>query len=163
MVFLGMGLFFAKGLELSGAVGNALAIFSGVSFALMAVLMRKQKDGSPIESIIIGNFLGAAIGLPFAIGHPLPPPNGLLALGALGLLQLGLPYLLYARAIKHVTALEAVLLPIIEPVLNPIWVLIFVGERPGPLALAGGLVIISAVTWRAVATIRQPPPAVARD
>ncbi len=161
MVFAGMGLFFAKGLELTGAVGNLLAILSGVSFALMAVLMRKQKDGSSIESIIIGNLFGAAIGLPFALGHPLPPPTGLLALGALGLLQLGIPYLLYARAIRHVTALEAVLLPIIEPVLNPVWVLIFVGEKPGPLALAGGLLIIAAVTWRAVATIRQPPAAVA--
>ena len=154
-VFAGMGLFFAHGLEWQGAVGNALAIFSGVSFAVMAMLMRKQKDGSPIESIIIGNLLGAVIALPFAAGHPLPSGPGLGALLALGVLQLGLPYLLFVHAIKHVTALEAVLIPVIEPVLNPIWVLLFIGEKPGLLAITGGGLIISAVTWRAFASVRR--------
>ncbi len=154
-VFAGMGLFFAHGLEWQGAVGNALAIFSGVSFACMAMLMRKQRDGSPIESVIIGNLLGAAIALPFAVGHPLPSAQGLGALLALGVLQLGLPYLLFVHAIKHVTALEAVLIPVIEPVLNPIWVLLFIGEKPGLLAIAGGVLIISAVTWRAFASVRR--------
>ena len=153
-VFVGMGLFFAHGLELQGALGNALAIFSGVSFGVMAMLLRKQKDGSPIESIIIGNLLGAAIGLPFAAGHPLPASSDLLALLALGVLQLGLPYLLFSRAIKHVTALEAVLIPVIEPVLNPIWVLLFIGEKPSLLAIAGGTLIIASVTWRALAAVR---------
>ena len=153
-VFAGMVLFFAHGLELQGAVGNALAIFSGVSFAVMAMLLRKQKDDSPIESIILGNLLGAAIGLPFAAGHPLPSSSGLLALFALGVLQLGLPYLLFARAIKHVSALEAVLIPVIEPVLNPIWVLLFIGEKPSLLAIAGGTLILGAVTWRALASVR---------
>lgn len=154
LVLVGMSLFFAHGLELQGALGNGLAIFSGISFACMAMLMRKQKDGSPIESIIIGNLLGAVIGLPFAIGQPLPSLEGLGALVALGVLQLGVPYLLYARAIKHVTALEAVLIPVVEPVLNPIWVLFFIGEKPGLLAIAGGVLIISAVTWRAFAAVR---------
>ena len=154
-VFAGMGLFFAHGLEWQGAVGNALAIFSGVSFAVMAMLMRKQKDGSPIESVIIGNLLGAVIALPFAAGHPLPSAQGLGALLALGVLQLGVPYLLFVHAIKHVTALEAVLIPVIEPVLNPIWVLLFIGEKPGLLAIAGGGLIISAVTWRAFASVRR--------
>lgn len=160
VVFIGMGLFFAHGLELQGAVGNALAIFSGVSFACMAMLMRKQKDGSPIESIILGNLLGAVIGLPFALGHPLPSAPGLGALVALGVLQLGLPYFLYVRAIKHVTALEAVLIPVIEPVLNPIWVLLFIGEKPSALAMAGGALIISAITWRAFLAVRPRVPRV---
>ena len=159
LVLVGMSLFFAHGLELQGALGNGLAIFSGISFACMAMLMRKQKDGSPIESIIIGNLLGAVIGLPFAVGHPLPSVEGLGALVALGVLQLGVPYLLYVRAIKHVTALEAVLIPVVEPVLNPIWVLFFIGEKPGLLAIAGGGLIVSAVTWRAFAAVRGVSPA----
>ncbi|MBI3887403.1 MAG: EamA family transporter [Opitutae bacterium] len=154
-VFAGMGLFFAHGLELQGAVGNGLAIFSGMSFAAMAMLMRKQRDGSPIESVILGNLLGAVVGLPFAAGHPLPSARGLGALLALGVLQLGLPYLLYVRAIKHVTALEAVLIPVVEPVLNPIWVLLFIGEKPSLLAMAGGVLILAAVTWRAFASVRR--------
>lgn len=160
VVFVGMGLFFAHGLELQGAVGNGLAILSGVSFACMAMLMRKQKDGSPIESIILGNLFGAVVALPFAIGHPLPSAGGLGALAALGVLQLGVPYLLYVRAIKHVTALEAVLIPVIEPVLNPIWVLLFIGEKPGLLAITGGALIIAAITWRAFLAVRPRLPRV---
>lgn len=155
-VAVGLALFFAEGVRLEGLVGNLLAVFSGVSFAAMAMLMRKQRDSSPLEAIILGNLLGAAIGLPAAIGEPLPSPTGLFALAALGLVQLGVPYLLYAKAIRHVTALEAVLIPVIEPVLNPIWVVLFVGERPHPLALVGGVIIVGAVTWRTLSTLQQP-------
>jgi len=155
-VAVGLALFFAEGVRLEGLVGNLLAVFSGVSFAAMAMLMRKQKDSSPLEAIILGNLLGAAIGLPAAIGEPLPSPTGLFALAALGLVQLGVPYLLYAKAIRHVTALEAVLIPVIEPVLNPIWVVLFVGERPHPLALVGGVIIVGAVTWRTLSALQQP-------
>ncbi len=70
-------------------------------------------------------------------------------------MQLGVSYMLYARAIKHVTALEAVLIPVIEPILNPVWVLLFVGEKPGALALAGGVLVLGAVAWRATSTIRK--------
>jgi drug/metabolite transporter (DMT)-like permease len=68
--------------------------------------------------------------------------------------QLGVSYWLYARAIKHVTALEAVLIPVIEPILNPVWVLVTLGEKPSPLALAGGALVLGAVTLRAVASVR---------
>ena len=61
---------------------------------------------------------------------------------------------IYAKAIKHVTALEAVLIPVMEPILNPVWVLIAVGERPTPLALAGGAVVLTAVTLRAIIELR---------
>lgn len=162
-VAVGLALFFAEGVRLEGLVGNLLAVFSGISFAAMAMLMRKQKDSSPLEAIILGNLLGAAIGLPAAVGEPLPSPTGLLALAALGLVQLGVPYLLYAKAIRHVTALEAVLIPVIEPVLNPIWVVIFVGERPHPLALVGGVIIVGAVTWRTLSALQQPGVPVVKE
>ena len=55
---------------------------------------------------------------------------------------------------RHVTALEAVLIPVIEPILNPVCVMLFVGERPGPLSLCGGLLVLGAVTWRAANSIR---------
>jgi drug/metabolite transporter (DMT)-like permease len=68
--------------------------------------------------------------------------------------QLGVSYQLYARAIRHVTALEAVLLPVVEPILNPLWVLLAFGERPSPRALAGGAIVLAAVTLRAAASLR---------
>jgi drug/metabolite transporter (DMT)-like permease len=63
--------------------------------------------------------------------------------------QLGVSYWLYARAIRHVTALEAVLIPVLEPLLSPVWVLLFIGEKPSALALVGGALVLSAVTLRA--------------
>lgn len=160
IVFVGMALFLYDGLEFSGITGNAFAIGSGVSFAALVLLLRKQKDGSPIESIILGNVLAFLIGLPWLIDAPTLPIDGWIALAALGTLQLGVSYLLYAQAVKHVTALESVLIPVIEPILNPIWVLLVLGEKPSPLALVGGVIVIGAVTWRAMASIRQPPPEV---
>lgn len=158
--FAGMALFFADGLQLTGVLGNVIAVVSGVCFACMAVLMRKQKDGSVVESIILGNLLAAFIGLPFIVHAPGLSPGGWIALAVLGTVQLGLSYLFYSRAIKHVTALEAVLLPVIEPVLNPVWVILFLGEKPGRFALLGGAIVLGAVTWRALHSIHRLRPVV---
>lgn len=150
----GMVLFFADGLEVASTLGNALAVLSGVCFAAMTIALRKQKDGSAIESIILGNGLAFLVGLPWLMDSPALPPIGWAALLALGTVQLGVSYLLYARAIKHVTALEAVLIPVMEPILNPVWVLLAMGERPSLFAVLGGLVVLAAVTTRAVQSIR---------
>lgn len=158
----GMALFFKDGLAVGHVAGDALAVLSGVCFAAMALALRRQKDGSAVESIILGNALAFLIGLPWIISAPPLPGSGWAALLTLGILQLGVSYWLYARAIRHVTALEAVLIPVIEPVLNPIWVLIFMGEKPTGWALVGGAVVVSAVTARALVSVqrrgRTPPP-----
>lgn len=151
----GMALFFKDSLALGHMAGDALALLSGISFGAMAVAMRRQKDGSPVESIILGNVLAFLIGLPWILPAPALPASGWAALLTLGVVQLGMSYWLYARAIKHVTALEAVLIPVIEPVLNPIWVLLFVGEQPTRWALAGGFIVVGAVTLRAAVAVRQ--------
>jgi drug/metabolite transporter (DMT)-like permease len=150
----GMGLFFADNLALTGMLGNALAVLSGVFFAGMTIALRRQKDGSPVESIILGNLLAFLVGLPWIIGAPALPATGWGALVLLGVVQLGVSYWLYARAIRHVTALEAVLIPVIEPLLNPLWVLIALGERPTPKALVGGAIVLGAITLRGLVGLR---------
>ena len=155
VTFVGMGVFFYDGLKFNNLTGILLAVASGVSFAVMIVLLRKQGPGSTIEAVILGNLLGFVIGLPSICTAPWPDQRSLVALLLLGVVQLGIPYLLYSRAIKHVTALEAVLIPVIEPILNPIWVLLVIGEKPSPLALLGGTIVLGAVTWRAMASIRR--------
>jgi len=159
VVFLGMGLFFCDDLQLSGFLGNSVALASGVAFAAMTLLMRKQKDSSAVESIFLGNLLAGAVGVPFMISSTtVPTTGGWGALALLGIVQLGLSYLLYARAIRHVTALEAVLIPVIEPILNPIWVLLMLGERPGRMSLIGGVIVLAAVTCRTVHSLHKPAP-----
>lgn len=151
----GMVLFFLDKLSVAGMLGNVVAIASGVALAGLALFLRKQKDGSPMESILLGNALTALIGLPFMLKSS-PGSAGWLGIVLLGVFQLGLPYVLYALAIKHVTAIEAVLIPVIEPILNPLWVFLVVGEAPGTLALAGGAVVLVAVTFRCVAAVVRP-------
>lgn len=154
IVTAGMALFFADGLELANLLGNTLAIVSGVCFAIMAIALRQQKDGSPVESIILGNLLAFGIGLPWILRAPALPPVGWAALAVLGTVQLGVSYWLFSRAIKHVTALESLIIPVIEPILNPLWVLIVLHEKPAPLALVGGTIVLAAVTLRAIASVR---------
>ncbi len=155
----GLAVFFYEGLQLGNIAGLMVALASGLGFAIMTILLRKQKDTSALESIILGNLLGLLIGAPALWTAPALPAAGWIALGLLGVVQLGLAYLFYAKAIKHVTALEAVLIPVIEPILNPVWVMLDMGERPSRFALLGGAIVLGAVTLRAVVALRQRPRA----
>ena len=147
IVFGGMAMFFVGKLSMDGILGNILAAASGVSYALMVIFLRMQKDGSPVESVFWGNILTAIIGLPFMF-QSAPDALGWLGLILLGTVQLGIPYVLYSMAIKHVTALEAILIPVLEPILNPVWVFLMLGETPGIWALIGGIIVLSAITVR---------------
>ena len=160
VVLGGLSLFFYDGLQLQSIAGLLVALASGVAFAAMTILMRKQKDTSPLESIILGSVISFLVGVPALWTAPALRASGWVALVLLGTVQLGLAYLFYSRALKHVTALEAVLIPIIEPILNPIWVMLVIGEKPSPLALAGGVLVVGAVSLRATLAIRQPATAV---
>jgi drug/metabolite transporter (DMT)-like permease len=155
----GMGLFLFDGLQPQGFAGMVVALIGGVAFGGMIVLLRLQKDASPLESIVLGNLLAFVVGLPAIWSAPALPFGSGVGLVALGVLQLGLSYLLYARAILHVTALEGVLIPFLEPILNPVWVMLVIGERPSPLSLAGGLMVIAAVMARGLLSIARPRPA----
>lgn len=150
----GMLLFFLDDISMEGMFGNILAAVSGLAFAMFTIFMRMQKDGSPIESVLLGNILTAVIGVPFLFRN-VPDGKGWLCLAVLGVVQLGLPYILYSKAIKHVTALEATLIPIIEPILNPVWVFLALGETPGKWAVIGGIVVIVVVTGRCLISIRS--------
>jgi len=149
LVMGGMVLFFLDNLSTASILGNVIGAASGVSFAFFTIFMRMQKDGSPLESILLGNIITAIIGLPF-LSQAVLDASGWLCLGILGIVQLGIPYILYSRAIKHVTAMEAVLIPVIEPLLNPVWVFLMLGEAPGLMAIIGGFIVLSAITVRCV-------------
>lgn len=156
IVIGGLGLFLYDGLQLGQVTGILLATGSGIGFAGVPILLRKQPNGAVVEPIVLGNLLGAAVGLPALLAAPPLPASGWTALALLGIVQLGVAYLLYSRAVRHVTALEAVLIPILEPVLNPLWVMLAVGERPTGRALLGGAIVLGAVTVRAIVSIRRP-------
>jgi len=150
----GIALFFLDHLTVGNLLGNGFAILSGISFACLVLFLRKQKDESPIGSIILGNLLTGLVGLPFMF-ESMPGALSWAGLLFLGVVQLGLSYVLYSEAIKHSTALEAILIPGIEPILNPIWVFLILGERPGKWALIGGFIVLISVTLRSLIAIRR--------
>jgi drug/metabolite transporter (DMT)-like permease len=152
VVMGGMGLFFIDNLNAEGMLGIICAVLSGISYAFFTVFMRMQKEGSPLESALLGNILTSIIGLPFLF-QSTPNATGWIYLLILGIFQLGIPYIFYSAAIKKVTALEAVLIAIIEPILNPVWVFLILGEVPGLSALAGGAIVLVAVTLKCVFTV----------
>jgi drug/metabolite transporter (DMT)-like permease len=151
VVLAGMALFFVERLSTEHTLGNLLAIASGIAFATMVLGLRKQGPASTQESVLLGNVLAFIFGIPFLIqgGGPSGVQDFWLLL-VLGVVQLGIPYLLYARAIRHVTAMEGILIPMFEPILNPIWVILFVGEKPSWNSVAGGLIVIAAITSRQI-------------
>ena len=149
-VLCGMVLLFMDQLSVTGFWGNIAAVVSGISFGWLTMLMRRQKAGSPVETVLLGNILTFIIALPFMAQGPLPPAGDWVYLLLLGIFQLGLSYILYAEAIKHITALSSILIAMIEPILNPLWVLLIIGEVPGSWAVVGGVIILGTVTLRAV-------------
>lgn len=150
IVLVGLSLFFLDDMTTGNLVGNILALLSGFTFAVMITALRFQKDGSPMESTLLGNVLTFLVTIPFLAKAPMPDLNSIIGLVLLGIFQLGLAYILFANAIKHVTAVEGVLLSVMEPLCNPIWVFFFIGELPTGNALIGGVIVLTAITVRSV-------------
>jgi drug/metabolite transporter (DMT)-like permease len=152
----GIALFFMDQLTVTGMWGNVIALASGLAFAMMVVLLRKEKSRSPVASVLLGNIFTAIITIPFMFGS-LPAVQSWKALALLGVVQLGFSYVLYTIAIKRVTALEATLIPLIEPILNPLWVMLALNERPGPWATLGAALVLGAVLLRSVLMLKTAP------
>lgn len=156
----GMALFFGGGLSQDGLRGNLLAIFSGMCVALFFIALRKQKDGSPTETVLLGNLLAALIGLPFLLfGNQAINAAEIGIMLFLGIFQIGFSFILVTLAIKYLNAIESILLDSLAPVLNPVWTFIFIQEVPAPSAILGAAIIVAAVITRAIASARQPKAA----
>lgn len=146
----GTALFFAGQLTTSGMLGNLAAMASGIAMAVMTLCLRAARDSSALTALVTGNLIAAAMGARW--WSEIPNLNGrtIVAMILLGVVQLGIPYVLFARALRSVRAIEAVMLTMIEPIANPLWVMLVLGERPSGWALAGGAVVIGSTVIRAV-------------
>lgn len=152
----GITVFFLDELSPGNLLGNLLATASGLSFGLYPIFLRMQKDGSPTESILLAHALTFLVSIPFLFSPP--EKFGLSGLGALlflGVLQIGISSLLFSYGIKRVSAIQAMLISGLEPMLNPLWVFLFIGERPTSKALIGGVMIVVAVTFSSIISTRR--------
>jgi len=146
----GMTLFFVGRLEAGALAGNVVAVLSGFFFGGVILFLRRDTTRDAMASVLLGNLLAALLALPLSWGHLALDAKGAALVVFLGVVQMGISYLLYVKGLSVVPAAEASLLSMLEPVLSPIWVFIGIGERPTPWALLGGAVVLSAVAGRTV-------------
>jgi drug/metabolite transporter (DMT)-like permease len=150
---LGLALFFVDRLAPGQLWGNAIALASGVSFALAIIGLRAAQDEG--QAVLLwGNLLAGAVALAPALAGAPPRPTDLVIVLFLGTFQLGLSYALFQYGIRGTPAVEASLLVLLEPVLNPVWTFLVAGEIPGRWALIGGAIILAATAWRTLAGTR---------
>jgi drug/metabolite transporter, DME family len=166
---LGMALFFADKVSSSGQLGNLVAVLSSfgwASFPLQLRLAQRRLEGEgveaarlvammPLVATILGNVIAVVVCLPWMVSHP---PHTAVAWGVLvplGTIQIGLAYVLYGAGVRRLRAVESTIVCTLEPILNPLWVFLGTGERPSASAIAGGAIIVFAVTAQAVAVGTQ--------
>jgi drug/metabolite transporter (DMT)-like permease len=133
--------------------GNILAAFAGLCWALTLMGLRwmgRRDGGSAVPAAVIGNIMAFVIGLPFALPVASARPLDWAILGGLGVFQVGVAYVFLTEGMRYVPALEASMLLLLEPVLNPIWSWLIHGEKPRTWSLVGGAIILSGTllkTW----------------
>lgn len=128
----------------------AIALASGVAYAGVLVWLRVLRDVSPTWLTVV-NHLGSAMLLaPFALWQPQPNWAQLAWLAVFGAVQMSIPYVLMARALRTVSPQEAGMLTLVEPLLNPCWAYLVAGdaERVSVPTLVGGAIILGALAWR---------------
>src|SRR5215204_3511069 len=163
IVLAGMSLFFVGQLRLEDYQGNIAALFSGIFLGLYIMLLRHPKaDGfNPAIAVIYGNFLLALLTATSGIcAMSEIKAMDWIAVTFIGIFQIGISYILFIKGVRGGTRpLDASLIGFIEPLLNPVWVFIFVGERPSQWALLGGAIIITAIAAHSIRQYARRPAA----
>lgn len=142
----GMALFFFGRFDTRGMSGNGMALLSSVFFASLILSLRRDQQASQ-AAVTWGNIACAASVLPFIVHDLALSLQSLLVLIFLGVFQVAIAYWLFTRGLAYVTATEASLTGMLEPIANPVWVFFLLGERPSPFAIAGAAVVLAAIAW----------------
>ena len=149
----GMALFFVGKFESRGMAGNVMALLSSFFFAALILALRREHHASQ-ATVVWGNVLTSLAVLPFVARDLRLTTASFAILVLLGIFQIGLAYFLFARGLAFVTATQASITGMLEPICNPMWVFLFLGERPSPYAIAGAAVVLTAIAWH---TVTVPP------
>jgi drug/metabolite transporter (DMT)-like permease len=137
----------ASALGTGRLIGQALSLAMTIAFGLMIVMQRRH-PGMSMTSI---NAMGAFVAATAAFGlssHPKITAFDLAVLAAFGLTTVCIAFLLFMEGAKHIPAAETGLISMLDVVLGPLWVLLAFGEKPGPMAVVGGTLVVGALVWR---------------
>jgi drug/metabolite transporter (DMT)-like permease len=161
VAFAGMLLFFVGRFESRDFRGEIMALLSSVAFAMLVLALRSERGTGAEAVVTYGNVLAAVCLLPFVRTRLAVPAKEGVVLVLLGVVQIGVAYALFVRGLKHVTATEAALVGMLEPISNPVWVFLFLGERPSAFSILGAVIVLSAIAWRTLTSgpaVATPPP-----
>lgn len=142
----GMALFFVGKFEARGMAGNGMAVLSSIFFATLVLALRREPNASR-AAVTWGNVLLALVLLPFVADDLALSAKSFFALLFLGVFQIGFAYAAFVKGLRYVSATQASLTGMIEPVANPIWVALFLGELPSIFAIIGGGIVLAAIGW----------------
>ncbi len=157
----GIVLFFLDQLSPGNILGNVFGILAGIFLALMFVMVGQggKDDSIRMSGILFAHCIASIVGVPIGLAATASTTGmEVLYIIILGIFQLGIPYVLYSVASRNCPPLACSLIGMLEPLLNPVWVAIFVGEMPGGFALIGAAIIIAVVTWWCISESKQPAP-----
>jgi drug/metabolite transporter (DMT)-like permease len=157
--FVGMALFFVGHYGAWSRAGDAVALVSGMFYAGLVLSLRRQAGPVAQAAVAWGSVLAALVLLPAVATAPLPSARALAILAGLGVFQIAAAQILFVYGLEHVPATRAALITMLEPVANPVWVFLALGEAPSSFALAGGGIVLAAIGWR-TATAHSPVTAV---
>ena len=130
--------------------GVLLALLSGLMLAAYMINLRRTQDISPVYLTWINNGVCALL-LFWVVRSQLALTFDQAAiLAVMGAVQLGAPYYLFSKGLQTVSLPEAALIALVEPVLNPLWVALIVGELPSAATLWGGALILFGLGLRYV-------------
>jgi len=161
VAFAGMLLFFVGRFESRDFRGEIMALLSSVGFATLVLALRRERGTGAEAVVTYGNVLAAIVLFPFVRTQLAVPVKEGVVLVLLGVVQIGVAYALFVRGLKDVTATEAALIGMLEPIANPVWVFLFIGERPSPFSILGAVIVLSAIAWRTLTSgpaVATPPP-----
>jgi len=143
----GIALFFFDQLKPGYLLGNCVAIAAGMFMAGMFMKVGEIRGEERFSAILLGQCFTFLAGLPAVLlTRPAFTTTAVVSILILGVFQLGISYVLYVEAAESCPPLACCLLGALEPLLNPVWVFLFDGERPGPFALVGAVIVVGSIT-----------------
>lgn len=141
LVLIGIIIFLSNGLTGSHQIGNMIAILSGISMAIMILYFKSNHIEFPLLAVIFANIINALIGLPFLLNSSLDVTT-LMYILMIGIFQYGISYIFYTKAVLSLESLQIVIISALEPILNPLWVFLILGETLSVRSMVGGALVL---------------------
>lgn len=145
-IAFGISLFFVNQLEGGNVLGNIMGLLSGLTFAGV-FFANKMDDASAFDATFMGNLLSVFL-IPFVLFDSTIQTQSVvpwILIAVMGIFQLGFGYIFFSLGILHASATQSNIIATLEPILNPIWVLLIIGETPTFLSMVGGMIVLVSV------------------